>query len=630
MLNKVDFVEKEGHPMIKRSENSLTTIDNSSWVTHTSLLGEMRRGDEVIPIHLVDFVEKRPALPWYYGDSDATNSAFYNYGEESTQKELLVAKEKVRLFKSETDNILHLNKLSNPYVPKIIDAKENYYKMVFVHGISGEDTNNLDLNFDTRMAIMKQAMRGVSRVFNDGVVNLEYAPKNTIIIPDKNTGRPISIQLIDFGVSFRVDEMGDISVDAGVLNGILRIETEGGVAGLLPPELYRKQGMVKVNAEACLVWSLSHRVLRSWLRKADRIPGLRNIITRSEDDDPAKRCTLKELVDYVEGIRIKEVEIESCIPEEMLKKYRSMIGTPDSEVFVSEEQVARIADEMEKLKTLNEQNVLERRQHETSEREKRIRIAGILTDLANEFINSEDTEYNTYDVARQIEEDLKEESRILYQELKSKIDFTNESTILRSISALVKPKDPNKKIPEALKSFPKFYRSHPEYGMSHNLAALIMKFSMEEIHIDTYIYIAQNHLVAMSDNEITQTVKIYDPFMTDSGNTEPSFLIEFNKEQTSKRRAVTHNNSYKGTVVRIALDQKPQGTDLFNRPNAEKRGYYQDLLYVSGSKLVELSVYLHDFEDLIREGVISADVSLDEIISTTGMFDHRKAFEETE
>ncbi len=180
---------------------------------------------------------------------------------------------------------------------------------------------------------------------------MEYAPKNSIIIPDLKTGVPEKVMLVDFGVSFQIDSDGKIEVDMDLFNrsGVRINQNEDGV-GLFPPELTGKTGKVKIDAEKCLVWSLAHRVASSWLAGEKVKEGFRGFMRRARSTNPDDRQSLEEFVSFFKEIEIDDSKVTSCIPDDILKSNQEMLGRPDTEISIDEKQVSRIVDELTKLK----------------------------------------------------------------------------------------------------------------------------------------------------------------------------------------------------------------------------------------------------------------------------------------
>lgn len=345
------FSENPTGQLVTKSQKMLTdSTYNMGKVKHTSLSSELTLGEKKEKIDLISFVEKEPKLGLWKAPKERVEDWRSRFGNQSVENGINRGEAQEILFQREEDNILLLNQKGNQNVPKIVEHRPNYYKMQFIRGISGEKAEQTKPSRETKILITKQTLNAVRDVFKDGVVNMEYAPKNSIIIPNLKTGAPEKVILIDFGVSFQIDPNGKIEVDMDLFNKSgVRIDRDYDGVGLFPPELTGKTGKVKIDAEKALVWSLTHRVMGGWLLH-EKIPGIRDFAKKAVSTNPEERWTLDEFISFFENIEIDSSKIGSCVPDDVLKANQQMLGRPDSEVAVSEKEVERILGELEKLK----------------------------------------------------------------------------------------------------------------------------------------------------------------------------------------------------------------------------------------------------------------------------------------
>ncbi len=339
--------------LITHNKNLLTDpVYNISKVNKTSLSLELSNGEKNEKIELISFIEKEPKLGFYKATRKSITEWQDRFGDtdDDVEKSIKQGKAAEILFENETNNILFLNQKGNKYVPHITVHRENYYRMGFVRGISGEKSVRSGPNSETKILIVKKTLEAVKSVFDNGVIDMEYAPKNSIIIPNLKTGIPESVALIDFGVSFKIEDDGMIEVDMDLFNDAnVRINADGENVGIFPPELTGKKGKVIINAEKALVWTLAHRVVGGWLFDVD-VAGVKEFMNKATSQNPEDRWSLNEFISYFDQIKINESKIGSCVPEEILKSNQEMLGRPDTEVSIDEKQVNRIIKELKALK----------------------------------------------------------------------------------------------------------------------------------------------------------------------------------------------------------------------------------------------------------------------------------------
>ena len=346
------FKENSEGKLITYKKDLLTDpVYNLGTVNKTSLSLELAKGEKKENIDLISFIEKEPKLKLWKATEKEIEYWRERFGDNGVEKSTNQGKAAEVLFQREIDNILLLNQKGNINVPKITDSRENYYKMTFIRGISGEKSARLELSRDTKLLIVKKTLEAVKSVFNDGIVDMEYMPKNSIIVPNLKTGIPESVVLIDFGVSFQIDKDGKIEVDMDLFNeSAIRIDADNSGAGIFPPELNGKKGVVKIDAEKALVWTLSQRVISGWLFDVN-VAGAKEFMAKATSQNPDNRWSLDEFISYFNKIEIDESKVGSCVPEEKLNANKQMIGRPDNEVSIDEKQVNRIVEELTKLRS---------------------------------------------------------------------------------------------------------------------------------------------------------------------------------------------------------------------------------------------------------------------------------------
>ena len=346
---QLPFKRNSEKKLVSKSVAQLTSPSyNMSRVYHTTFTAEVLSGDNK-KVELVTFIEKRPNLKLYKAQKKLVEDWRKDFGDQDVQRKIEIGEANEILFQQEIDSMQLLNKTGNPHIPRIVENSKNYLKMQFIHGISGEKIKQNNLNKETKLAIVKQTLHAAEDVFKDGIINMEYAPKNTIIIPNLKTGIPERVVLIDFGISFQVDREGKIEIDMDLFNkASVRKWPDGDGPGLFPPELVGKTGKVKIDAEKALVWSLTQRVLRGWL-SSEAVPGIGPVAKQAIKGNPEDRQSLAELIDFFDRLEIDSSKIGSCISEEALEANKQMIGGPDSEVLVKEREMKRVLDELVKL-----------------------------------------------------------------------------------------------------------------------------------------------------------------------------------------------------------------------------------------------------------------------------------------
>lgn len=347
------FLDNSSGKLITHSKNLLTDpVYNLGRVNKTSLSLDLKSGNKNEKIDLLSYIEKEPKLGFYKATRKSIAEWQDRFGDtdDDVGKSIKQGRAAEILFENETNNILFLNQKRNIYVPRITATRENYYKMTFIRGIGGEKSARLQLNPETKILIVRKTLKAVKSVFDDGVVDMEYAPKNSIIVPNLKTGIPESVVLIDFGISFKIDDKGEIEVDMNLFNDAnVRINADGENVGIFPPELTGKKGKVKIDAEKALVWTLAHRVISGWLFDVN-VAGAKEFMNKATSQNPEDRWSLNEFISYFDQIKIDESKIGSCVPEEILKSNQEMLGRPDTEVSIDEKQVNRIVDELNRIK----------------------------------------------------------------------------------------------------------------------------------------------------------------------------------------------------------------------------------------------------------------------------------------
>ena len=97
-----------------------------------------------------------------------------------------------------------------------------------------------------------------------------------------------------------------------------------------------------------------------------------------------------------------------------------------------------------------------------------------LIKIANEFINTKAKNYEGINSVKNIHSDLQIEIRNLYDEIKGRIDFTNEETIIDSIANIAAPSETDVTTPPETRMFPKLYKqgSCPDKRLSFQTISL--------------------------------------------------------------------------------------------------------------------------------------------------------------
>lgn len=82
----------------------------------------------------------------------------------------------------------------------------------------------------------------------------------------------------------------------------------------------------------------------------EKIPGIRDFAKKAVSINPEDRWTLDEFISFFDNVEINNLNLGSCVPENVLKANQQMLGRPDSEVAVNEKEVERILKELAELK----------------------------------------------------------------------------------------------------------------------------------------------------------------------------------------------------------------------------------------------------------------------------------------
>jgi len=307
---------------------------------------DIEKGEQKFLIPLIKRVEKKVR-------------AFRNIGEylswaqetglESANKDLFIGEAQKVIFKNELKNLTTLNKLKNPYVPRVVKADKSglSYVMEFVFGADGEP-KRADINLSTKLVVLNQTLEAVLSTVQAGFVNLEVAPKNRIVKVDYKTGKPSGVILLDWGLSFPIDKDGQIEIDVGLLRKArVRIEKDEGGEGLIPPEARVKKGKVKINGEKALIWSLAYRLIYNYFNN-EQITNHREFFLKCIDQNPNLRPKLSEFIKFYKSLPMAESEIQSWISSKDLEKMQKMIGRQDSEIVLPENKLNKVLDQLNK------------------------------------------------------------------------------------------------------------------------------------------------------------------------------------------------------------------------------------------------------------------------------------------
>ena len=309
-----------------------------------SNLNIMRGGEEYsLPI---SWRVKKSADTYPIGSIGHLRQDIKDWGVKRATKHVLRGIAHATLFKSEIKNLQDLNRKKNPYVPSITRSRNGFYEMTFIHGEPGSYIYP-EIDRDTKIFVANKYLDVAQSVFNDGYVNLEFSPKNSVIQVDFKTGRLQKVNMIDFGLSYPVDKNGQIEIDMDLLR---RVEVRAGDDhdgyGIVPPEARDKTGKVKINAEKALVYSLATRVIFEIFSRGTREEV--EFFKRSVSTDPNSRPSFKEFMDFYKNLPADEAKVGSCVSQRTLDRLKRRLGQWDSEIYIDSRKLDAALENLSK------------------------------------------------------------------------------------------------------------------------------------------------------------------------------------------------------------------------------------------------------------------------------------------
>ncbi|OGM28186.1 hypothetical protein A2801_04100 [Candidatus Woesebacteria bacterium RIFCSPHIGHO2_01_FULL_41_10] len=251
--------------------------------------------------------------------------------------------------------------------------------------------------------------------------------------------------------------------------------------------------------------------------------------------------------------------------------------------------------------------------------------------LANEFINTHKKAYSTEDLAMQIHKDLQAEVKSLYLEVKNKIDFTSEQTILDSIAVMAAHSEHQTKTSSVGQMFPKHYRLYPGSAMECTLASSILKLALEEKgKVNVHTVLIKGHQAAIQE-EGSGTIIIYDPSTrwTRKDGVAHGFSHRFEPSEIKHKKDLKdEQGKYRGFFFRLETIQRPKNTGMFESFDEKRQVYTRDFFASESDTLIELSVVLENLSDLSDKDSFSSlqDFDAKEVVKTLHIFDHKKLF----
>ncbi len=155
MSGEPRFIENSDGQLVTQSNKLLTdSLYNMGKVNKTSFSTELQHGEKLQKIDLVSFIEKEPRLRLWKASKEKIAEWGKSFGNESVKKNIQKGQSAEILFQQETDNISLLNQKGSLHVPKISDHRQNYYKMEFVRGVSGEVVVDEKPNRETKLLVI--------------------------------------------------------------------------------------------------------------------------------------------------------------------------------------------------------------------------------------------------------------------------------------------------------------------------------------------------------------------------------------------------------------------------------------------------------------------------------------------
>ena len=165
--------------------------------------------------------------------------------------------------------------------------------------------------------------------------------------------------------------------------------------------------------------------------------------------------------------------------------------------------------------------------------------------------------------------------------------------------------------------------------MECTLASSMAKLALEEKGLQARTAILEGHQVVMSEDK--NSITIYDPSTryTGSDNVTHTFKQHFAADQiTNIENVYGSDKRLMGGKFRVETKDKPGHTGMFDAFDPEKGIYYRDFLRTNINTLVELSVVLHNLDELPNKEKYSSLEGLDahKLINEAGIFDHEAVF----
>jgi len=254
-----------------------------------------------------------------------------------------------------------------------------------------------------------------------------------------------------------------------------------------------------------------------------------------------------------------------------------------------------------------------------------------LTEIANEFINTKIKIYEASDIVNQIQSDLQNEIRKLYSEIKDNIRFNTELSILDSIADFSAHTQHSSITSSILKQYPKYYRYTSELAMECTLSSAILKLALEEKgQSETHTVLLSGHQVAISE-DVVGGITLYDPATRWTGNDQIThgFMHKFDPIQIINRNNLNDlQGKNRGFKFRIETQSRPPNTGMFSAFDEQKEVYYHDFFASEQDTLIELSVVLHNLDELSDRNDYTSLENFDakKVIKEARIFDHEQIF----